>query len=114
MQNPTLTIGGNMKKHIHFLLLVSGTAVFLLMMHRYTAPLILNNDYQEAEQRLGLSPVNYTVLNMNSNSLHTTYIVKASLWAFATYLSFVVIIFAHRLFYKPYRNTNQEIPPVSN
>ena len=98
-----------MKKHIHFLLLVSGTVVFLFMMHRYTAPLRLNYPdvvYEPA--------INYTIFNMNMNGLHTTYIVKASLWAFATYLSFVVIIFAHRSYYKPNRNTNQEIPPISN
>ena len=98
-----------MKKHIHFLLLVSGTVVFLFMMHRYTAPLILN--YPDVEYQ---PAINYTILNMNGNGLHTTYIVKASLWAFATYLSFVIIIFAHRLSYKPHHTTNQEIPPVSN
>ena len=98
-----------MKKHIHFLLLVIGTVVFLFVMHRYTAPLRLNSSGVEY-----LSAIDNTILNMNMNDLHTTYIVKASLWAFATYLSFVVIIFAHRSYYKPNRSTNQEIPPVSS
>lgn len=80
-------------------------------MHKYTAPLILNDDYPNGEFQ---TAINYTVLNMNMNSLHTTYIVKASLKIFAAYLSFVVIIFAHRLFYKPVHVAKQEISPASN
>ena len=110
-----------MKKHVHFLLLVAGTAVFLFMMHRYTAPLVQNNDSSNDARFKGQAAVygefqtaiDYTVMDMNMNGLHTTYIVKASLWTFATYLSFVVIVFAHRLFYKPNRLAVQETPPVS-
>jgi hypothetical protein len=80
-----------MKKHIHFLLLGLGTVVFLMMMRMYTAPLTQDHDYPIKDPQW---VINYTILDMNMNELHTTYIVKASLKTFAGYLAFVVIVSA--------------------
>jgi hypothetical protein len=94
-----------MKRHIHFLLLGLGTVVFLMMMRIYTAPLTLDHNYPNTDPQ---TLVNYTILEMNMNSLHTTYIVKASFRTFAVYLAFVVIVFAHRLSSKSYHAANEQ------
>ena len=95
-----------MKKHIHFLLLGLGTVVFLMMMRMYTAPLTQDHDYPIKDPQW---VINYTILDMNMNELHTTYIVKASLKTFAGYLAFVVIVFGHRLFYGSSRSSTKEV-----
>jgi hypothetical protein len=91
-----------MLKHIHFLLLLLGTLVFLYTMRMYTAPLVLADHDYAKEAQYG-TVMNGVILDLNANSLHTTFILKESLKAFAVYLAFVVLVFSHRSFYAPSR-----------
>ena len=102
-----------MKKHIHFVLLLLGTMAFLWTMRMYTAPLILSeHDYtKESQYRTVMDGV---ILDMNGNSMHTTFIIKQSLKVFAIYLAFVVIVFSHRSFYGSSRVVNGGSTPSSH
>jgi hypothetical protein len=87
-----------MRNHIHFTLLVLGTMAFLYVMRMYTAPLILGEHDYAKETQYG-TVMNGVILDLNANSLHTTFIIKECFKAVAIYLAFVVIVFSHRSFY---------------
>ena len=98
-----------MKKHIHFVLLVLGTVAFLYAMRMYTAPLMpAEHDYQK-ESQYG-TVINGVILDINGNSMHTTFIIKRSFMTCALYLAFVVLVFGHRSFYLPQRAADRAVP----
>ncbi len=90
---------GSMKKHIHFLLLILGTAVFLFAVHKYCAPLVMpdqNSRYTDA------TIIAYSAINEeNLRTMHETDILKSAIKAFGLYAGFVVLVFGHRVFYRP-------------
>jgi hypothetical protein len=100
-----------MQKHIHFLLLILGTVAFLYTMRMYTAPLVLGDHDYAKETQYG-TVINGVILDVSANGMHTTFILKESLKAFAAYLAFVVIIFSHRSFYPPSRSAGGGTPAV--
>jgi hypothetical protein len=107
----TRIIGGSMKKHIHFSLLILGTVVFLMIMRIYTAPLTEpDHNYRNVDPQM---VVNYTIGDIHMEGLHTAFIVKSSFKTFAIYFAFVIIVFAHRLFYGSSRAVNQGAATVS-
>ncbi len=88
-----------MKNHIHFLLLILGTAVFLFAVYRYSAPLVIpdqNSRYTDATM------IAYTTINEeNLRTMHETDILKSAIKSFGLYAGFAVLVFGHRVFYRP-------------
>ncbi len=91
-----------MYKHVHFALLLVATAAFLFTMRMYAAPLVLGEHDYVKEARYG-TVIDGVILDVKVNSLHSTFIMKESLKAFALYVAFVVLVVSHRSFYPPNR-----------
>ncbi len=99
-----------MKKHIHFILLVLGTLVFLWTIRIYTAPLQMPD--QPINKEMNAATLSYYQINdITLYNIHTLEIVKGSFKAFALYLAFVVIVFSHRSFYGSSRTSDGGIKP---
>ncbi len=96
-----------MKKHIHFLLLILGTVVFLFAVRKYSAPLVMPD--QNPRGYTDAAMISYTVINEeNMRTIHETDMLKGAIKSFGLYAGFVVLVFGHRVFYRPTKPT----PPV--
>jgi hypothetical protein len=87
-----------------------------MVMRAYTAPLVESDpDYRNVDPQMQPQMlVNYTILSIHQESLHEAFILKSSLKVFAIYFAFVIIVFAHRLFYGSPRPIDQGAASVSS
>ena len=75
-----------------------GTMLFLVTILKYSAPLVMpEHDFKNADATtLVYNQINDSIFY----SMHITLVLKESVKIFAWYLAFVIIVFAHRSFYK--------------